>query len=148
MPQGEAAEWWEMRTEHHDSARLLGLPPDLFLKTSCSPHWPISAASSSVKRRRIIDALAPSTTVIPLQTVRGACGHDCPDTCAWIVEVRDGVAERLSGDPAHPFTRGTLCAKVNHYLDRVYHPDRVLYPLKRAGRKGDEIGRASCRERG
>ena len=76
-------------------------------------------------------------TPAPLHVVRGACGHDCPDTCAWVVEVRDGRAERLSGDPEHPFTRGTLCAKVNHYLDRVYHPDRVLYPLKRAGRKGD-----------
>ena len=72
-----------------------------------------------------------------LHVVRGACGHDCPDTCSWVVEVRDGAAERLSGDPAHPFTRGTLCAKVNHYLERVYHPDRVLHPLKRAGRKGE-----------
>ncbi|HEY7499668.1 MAG TPA: molybdopterin-dependent oxidoreductase [Vicinamibacterales bacterium] len=72
-----------------------------------------------------------------LQIVRGACGHDCPDTCGWIVEVRNGAAEKLSGDPAHPFTRGTLCAKVNHYLERVYHPDRVLYPLKRAGGKGE-----------
>ena len=72
-----------------------------------------------------------------LTVVRGACGHDCPDTCSWVVEVRDGTAERLSGDPAHPFTRGTLCAKVNHYLERVYHPDRVLHPLKRAGRKGE-----------
>jgi anaerobic selenocysteine-containing dehydrogenase len=72
-----------------------------------------------------------------MSIVRGACGHDCPDTCSWVVEVRDGVAERLSGDPAHPFTRGTLCAKVNHYLERVYHPDRVLYPLKREGRKGE-----------
>jgi anaerobic selenocysteine-containing dehydrogenase len=73
----------------------------------------------------------------PLQIVRGACGHDCPDTCSWVVEVRGGTAERLSGDPAHPFTRGTLCAKVNHYLERVYHPERVLHPLKRAGRKGE-----------
>ena len=73
----------------------------------------------------------------PTRIVRGACGHDCPDTCAWVVEVRDGTAETLSGDPAHPFTRGTLCAKVNHYLERVYHPDRVLHPLKRAGRKGE-----------
>ena len=73
----------------------------------------------------------------PLQIVRGACGHDCPDTCSWVVEVRDGTAERLSGDPEHPFTRGTLCAKVNHYLERVYHPDRVLYPLKRAGSRGE-----------
>jgi anaerobic selenocysteine-containing dehydrogenase len=71
------------------------------------------------------------------QVVRGACGHDCPDTCGWIVEVRDGTAERLYGNPDHPFTRGTLCAKVNHYLERVYHPDRVLYPLKRSGRKGE-----------
>jgi anaerobic selenocysteine-containing dehydrogenase len=54
-----------------------------------------------------------------------------------VVEVRDGTAERLSGDSSHPFTRGTLCAKVNHYLERVYHPDRVLHPLKRAGRKGE-----------
>ena len=76
-------------------------------------------------------------TPAPLHVVRGACGHDCPDTCSWVVEVRDGTAERLSGDPAHPFTRGTLCAKVNHYLERVYHPDRVLHPLKRAGRKGE-----------
>jgi anaerobic selenocysteine-containing dehydrogenase len=54
-----------------------------------------------------------------------------------MVDVRAGVAERLYGDPAHPFTRGTLCAKVNHYLERVYHPDRVLHPMKRAGAKGD-----------
>lgn len=70
-------------------------------------------------------------------TVRGACGHDCPDTCGWQVEVRDGVATRLRGDAAHPFTKGVLCAKVDHYLDRVYHPDRVLHPLKRVGAKGE-----------
>jgi anaerobic selenocysteine-containing dehydrogenase len=72
-----------------------------------------------------------------IQVVRGACGHDCPDTCSWVVEVRDDTAETLSGDPTHPFTRGTLCAKVNHYLDRVYHPDRILHPLKRVGPKGE-----------
>jgi anaerobic selenocysteine-containing dehydrogenase len=69
--------------------------------------------------------------------VRGACGHDCPDTCHWIVEVKNGDAARMYGDPDHPFTRGTLCAKVNHYLERVYHPDRVLHPLKRVGAKGE-----------
>jgi len=71
-----------------------------------------------------------------VKAIRGACGHDCPDTCGWVVDVRDGVAERLAGDPAHPFSRGTLCAKVNHYLERVYHADRVLHPLKRTGPKG------------
>jgi len=69
--------------------------------------------------------------------IRGACGHDCPDTCGWIVDVQGEVATRLRGDPSHPFTRGTLCAKVNHYLERVYHTDRVLHPLKRVGPKGD-----------
>jgi len=54
-----------------------------------------------------------------------------------MVEVRDGRAEKLYGDPEHPFTRGTLCAKVNHYLERVYHPDRLQYPLKRVGPKGE-----------
>ena len=51
--------------------------------------------------------------------------------------MQNGTAGKLYGDPAHPFTRGILCAKVNHYLERVYHPDRVLHPLKRAGRKGE-----------
>jgi len=69
--------------------------------------------------------------------VRGACGHDCPDTCGWIVEVKHGHAESMAGDPSHPFTRGTLCAKVTHYLERVYHPDRVLHPLRRVGAKGE-----------
>ncbi|MEY3174234.1 MAG: hypothetical protein RLZZ436_2148 [Planctomycetota bacterium] len=72
----------------------------------------------------------------PLSIIRGACGHDCPDTCAWLVEVADGQALSLRGDPRHPFTRGTLCAKVNHYLQRVYHPDRILHPLRRTGPKG------------
>jgi anaerobic selenocysteine-containing dehydrogenase len=69
--------------------------------------------------------------------VRGGCPHDCPDTCAWQVTVEDGVAVKLVGDPDHPFTRGGLCAKVNHYLDRVYSPERLLYPLRRVGPKGE-----------
>ena len=72
-----------------------------------------------------------------VQNVRGACGHDCPDSCSWIVEVDGTRAARLYGDPGHPFTRGTLCAKVNHYLEKVYHPDRVLTPLRRIGAKGE-----------
>jgi anaerobic selenocysteine-containing dehydrogenase len=65
------------------------------------------------------------------------CPHDCPDTCVMRLEVEDGRAVALGGDPEHPFTRGFLCAKVNQYLDRVYSPDRLLHPLKRVGRKGE-----------
>ena len=69
--------------------------------------------------------------------VRGACPHDCPDTCAWQVTVQDGTAVKLLGDPDHPFTRGGLCAKVNHYIERAYSPDRLLYPMRRVGSKGE-----------
>jgi len=69
--------------------------------------------------------------------VRGGCSHDCPDSCAWHVTVEDGRAVKLAGDAGNPYTRGTLCAKVNRYLDRVYSPDRVLQPLRRAGAKGE-----------
>ncbi len=68
--------------------------------------------------------------------VRGACPHDCPDTCGIVTEVRDGRAVGFRGDPDHPVTRGWLCAKVRPYLDHVYHPGRVLHPLRRVGPKG------------
>ena len=71
--------------------------------------------------------------------VRGACHHDCPDTCAWEVTVEGGRAVRLRGAVDHPFTAGELCPKVNRYLDRVYHPDRILRPLRRVpGQRGGE----------
>ena len=68
--------------------------------------------------------------------VRGACHHDCPDTCAWEVTVRAGVAVDLRGSTDHPVTQGTLCPKVNRFLDRVYHQERLLNPLRRVGPKG------------
>jgi anaerobic selenocysteine-containing dehydrogenase len=73
-------------------------------------------------------------------TVHAACPHDCPDTCAMLVTVEEQggrrVATRIAGDPDHPTTHGALCTKVARYLERTYHPDRLLYPLKRAGPKG------------
>ncbi|HEX6692663.1 MAG TPA: molybdopterin oxidoreductase family protein [Burkholderiales bacterium] len=71
------------------------------------------------------------------QVVHAACPHDCPDTCGMLVTVEDGVAVKIQGDPTMPFTNGTLCTKVAHYLERTYSPDRVLYPQKRVGRKGE-----------
>jgi anaerobic selenocysteine-containing dehydrogenase len=69
--------------------------------------------------------------------VRGACPHDCPDTCAMLVQVEDGRAVDVRGDPDHPVTRGFLCTKVNRYLERTYHPDRLTTPLRRVGAKGE-----------
>ena len=70
------------------------------------------------------------------QVVKAACPHDCPDACGVLITVQDGRATKIQGDPEHPVTRGFLCAKVSKYLDRVYSPDRVLYPMRRLGPKG------------
>ena len=71
------------------------------------------------------------------RTVRGACPHDCPDTCALRVTVENGRVTRVAGDPDHPPTHGALCTKVSRYPERTYSADRVLTPLKRVGRKGE-----------
>ena len=68
--------------------------------------------------------------------IRGACPHDCPDTCGTIVEVVDGRAVAFYADPDHPITDGWVCGKVRPYLDHVYHPDRLTHPLRRVGPKG------------
>jgi anaerobic selenocysteine-containing dehydrogenase len=72
--------------------------------------------------------------------VKGACPHDCPDTCALETVVENGVAVEVRGG-AMPFTDGTLCNKVARYLDRTYSKDRVLHPLRRVGPKGTGNGR-------
>jgi anaerobic selenocysteine-containing dehydrogenase len=72
----------------------------------------------------------------PTTTVRGACPHDCPDTCALKISVQAGRVIKVAGDPDHPPTHGALCTKVARYPERTYHPERVLTPLKRTGPKG------------
>ena len=54
-----------------------------------------------------------------------------------LVHVQDGRAVRVQGDPEHPVTQGFLCTKVNRYIERTYHPERLLTPLRRVGRKGE-----------
>ncbi len=54
-----------------------------------------------------------------------------------LVTVRDGRAIEIKGDPTHPNTAGVLCTKVSRYLERTYHPDRILHPMRRIGRKGE-----------
>jgi anaerobic selenocysteine-containing dehydrogenase len=95
-------------------------------------------------RQRVIDKLAvqslchhlPMNAPDGLRLVRGACPHDCPDTCALQVTVQAGRVVRVAGDAEHPPTGGTLCTKVSRYAERTHHPDRLLQPLKRVGPKG------------
>lgn len=68
----------------------------------------------------------------PFSIVHSVCSHDCPDSCGVLVTVNEeGRAIKVQGDPAHPVTKGFLCGKVAKYLDRVYSPDRLLYPMRR-----------------
>jgi len=71
-----------------------------------------------------------------VRIVLGTCHHDCPDSCGWEVTVDEGVATKMRGHAEHPFSQGELCPKVNHFLERVYSPDRVTTPLIRDGAKG------------
>ncbi|MCY3991360.1 MAG: molybdopterin oxidoreductase family protein [Caldilineaceae bacterium] len=73
-----------------------------------------------------------------VRIVTGACPHDCPDTCSWQIAVdrKDGRALDIWGHPDHPVTQGTLCGKVDRYLERVYHADRLRHPQRRVGPKG------------
>lgn len=73
---------------------------------------------------------------MPAEVRHSVCALDCPDCCSLLINVNDGAGSKLRGDPLHPVTRGFLCGKVARYLEREYHPDRLLYPLKRTGAKG------------
>ena len=71
-----------------------------------------------------------------LELKRSVCPYDCPDMCGLLVEVVDGRAVRVTGDPEHPYTRGTLCPKMVHYERTVHSPQRLTHPLLRIGEKG------------
>ena len=73
---------------------------------------------------------------MPPEIKRSVCPYDCPDTCGLLVEVVDGKAVRIQGDPDHPFTRGVLCVKMNRYPETVHSPLRLTTPLLRTGPKG------------
>ena len=64
------------------------------------------------------------------------CPHDCPSTCALDVEVIDGARIGAVRGADNSYTAGVVCAKVARYAERIHHPDRLTYPLRRSGPKG------------
>jgi anaerobic selenocysteine-containing dehydrogenase len=97
---------------------------------------PENPQSTGNRMNAITAATAAPTTDADTLDVRGACPHDCPDTCSLITTVVKGVAIKVRGNPDHPATAGTLCNKVSRYTERSYHPERILSPLRRSGPKG------------
>jgi anaerobic selenocysteine-containing dehydrogenase len=65
------------------------------------------------------------------------CPLDCPDSCGLIAVVEDGQVVALRGDRDHPVTRGVICRKMRRYPERLYGLERVLYPQRRIGAKGE-----------
>lgn len=65
------------------------------------------------------------------------CPLDCPDTCSLLLHKENGRIVKVTGNPDHPITQGAICNKVRNMTERVYHPERVLYPLRRVGAKGE-----------
>src|ERR1022692_3774473 len=116
---------------------LTAVPPQAAsnTKTKCSHFWFIRFPPGSAYN----GSMSPSSASSALRVVHTVCSHDCPDSCAVLVTVNEsGRAIKVEGDPSQPVTQGFLCGKVAKYLDRVYAPDRILYPLKRkqGARKG------------
>ncbi|TDI89375.1 MAG: hypothetical protein E2O77_09780 [Caldithrix sp.] len=73
---------------------------------------------------------------MPTKTLASACTLDCPDTCSLDVEVTENKITRIGASDVNPITQGFICSKVSRFAERVYSPDRLLYPMKRVGEKG------------
>ncbi len=120
---------------HADSPHAPTLPftRRRFLKTGLAGTAAVGASGALAGSLLSQIGCAPQPAI-----VRGACHHDCPDACAWLVTIEDNQAIALQGDPAHPVTRGALCPRMDGFIDDVvYNPDRLLHPLKRVGPKGE-----------
>ncbi|MEK3918463.1 molybdopterin-containing oxidoreductase family protein [Paenibacillus sp. FSL K6-2393] len=65
------------------------------------------------------------------------CPLDCPDTCGLLLHKENGKIVKVAGNPDHPITKGAICNKVRNMTERVYHPERLQYPMKRVGAKGE-----------
>lgn len=79
--------------------------------------------------------------------VHSVCPHDCADTCSILSHVEGGRLVKVEGNPSHPVTQGYLCRKFSRIQERVYGDDRLLYPMKRVGKKGgDDFQRISWDE--
>ncbi|MDC6389587.1 molybdopterin-dependent oxidoreductase [Maribacter sp. PR1] len=72
------------------------------------------------------------------ETFHGVCYHDCPDSCSWSVSVKDEKVLEFKANELNPFTGGKLCGKMERFPEDVtFHPNRILTPLKRIGKKGE-----------
>jgi anaerobic selenocysteine-containing dehydrogenase len=119
------------------SLRLFARPSSVFSAGGFYSSWEIFRLLLRFSWARPRITPSHSWVLSNMATRHSVCALDCPDACALLINVEDGRGSRLRGDPEHPITRGFLCGKVARYLDREYSPERLLYPQKRIGAKGE-----------
>ena len=72
-----------------------------------------------------------------LEIRHSTCPHDCPSACALDIEVIEGRSiGRVRGSKKQTYTAGVVCAKVARYAERIHHPERLMFPMRRIGKKG------------
>lgn len=116
----------------------------------------MSIFKKSISRRKFIDlsakgsaglGLAQSLTLPVLslsacapksKSTHGVCYHDCPDACSWTVTTENKRVTSFSANSSNPYTGDKLCGKMDNFPNDVtFHPNRILFPLKRVGKKGE-----------
>ena len=103
----------------------------------CEAIWLLKRLKKSAESYILLKSTHPEEVPpLAVKMRRSVCPYDCPDTCGLIVEVVNAKAVKVSGDPDHPFTRGSLCPKMNRYQDTVHSPLRLTTPMLRTGKKG------------
>ena len=68
--------------------------------------------------------------IMSIATIKTTCTMDCPDTCTLDVAVENNKIVKIDGNKDNPVTNGFICSKVSKFAERVYHKDRVLFPMK------------------
>ena len=68
---------------------------------------------------------------------KAICPYDCPASCGLLLKVENGKITEVKGDLGHPVSGGIICRKMKGYPASVYHSERILYPMRRTGKKGE-----------
>ena len=98
---------------------------------------------TNIESHRLAQNLILLFSMKTSKTIYTTCTRDCPNTCGLSAVVENGRLGSLSGAPEHPLTRGRACVKAAMYIDRVYHPERVIHPMMRLSRRSGKWERVS-----
>ncbi|MFQ5873463.1 MAG: molybdopterin-dependent oxidoreductase, partial [Dehalococcoidia bacterium] len=82
-------------------------------------------------------ARGPAARERVVRSVTWSAGPGCHGGCGVLLKVKSGKLEETEGDPAHPYNQGSLCPRALTMKEYAYHPDRLLRPMRRVGKRGE-----------